>query len=353
VTLNIKSTRDHLQTLDYKTLFIEDLGWSRPSLLKPITVPIHNTTYTLGEIAELAGVTVFEVQTSAANGKIPDANTRKAIHKEISRSYLENLLIFLDADNTQSLWYWVKRDGTKQYPREHLYAKGQPGDLSLGKLEAMVFDIGDFAETGKISVLEVASRLKEALDVERVTKRFYEDYEAEHLRFLNYIEGIDDEVDRRWYASILLNRLMFIYFLQRKRFIDNSNLNYLQNKLAESRKRGPDRYYSEFLNLLFFEGFAKPENERSEAARQMLGTIVYLNGGLFLIHPIEKRWPSIRIPDVAFENLLSLFARYSWNLDDTPGGEDNEISPHILGYIFEKYINQKSLNIYVNAPFTS
>ncbi len=350
MTLDIKSTRDHLQTLDYKTLFVDDLGWSRPSLLKPLPIVVHNTMYILGEIAELAGVAVFEVRTSAANGKIPDAITRKAIHKEISHSYLENLLIFLDADNTQSLWYWVKRDGTKQYPREHLYVKGQPGDLSLGKLEAMVFDIGDFAETGKISVLEVASRLKEALDVERVTKRFYEDYKAEHLRFLDYIDGIDDERDRRWYASVLLNRLMFIYFLQRKWFIDNGNPNYLQDKLEQSRKRGPDLYYSEFLNLLFFEGFAKPENERSEAARQLLGTVVYLNGGLFLIHPIEKRWPSIQIPDVAFENLLSLFARYSWNLDDAPGGDDNEISPHILGYIFEKYINQKSFGAYYTRP---
>ncbi len=304
----------------------------------------------LGEIAELAGVAVFEVRTTAANGKIPDANTRKAIHREISRSYLENLLIFLDADNTQSLWYWIKRDGNRQYPREHLYVKGQPGDLSLGKLEAMVFDIGDFAETGKTSILEVASRLKEALDVERVTKRFYEDYKEEHNDFRDSIDGIDDEVDRRWYASILLNRLMFIYFLQRKRFIDNGNQKYLQNKLAESRNRGSDLYYSEFLNLLFFEGFAKPEYERSEAARQLLGTVVYLNGGLFLIHPIEKRWPSIRIPDEAFENLLSLFARYSWNLDDAPGGDDNEISPHILGYIFEKYINQKSFGAYYTRP---
>src|SRR6266702_5595878 len=350
VTLDIKSTRDHLQTLDYKTLFVDDLGWSRPSLLKPLPIVVHNTMYILGEIAELAGVAVFEVRTSAANGKIPESITRKAIHKEISHSYLENLLIFFDADNTQSLWYWVKRDGTKQYPREHLYVKGQPGDLSLGKLEAMVFDIGDFAETGKISVLEVASRLKEALDVERVTKRFYEDYKAEHLRFLDYIDGIDDERDRRWYASVLLNRLMFIYFLQRKLFLDHGKADYLQDKLAESRKRGPDRYYSEFLDLLFFEGFAKPEGERSEEAKKLLGKVVYLNGGLFLQHPIEKRWPNIQIPDEAFEKLLWLFSRYSWNLDDTPGGQDNEISPHILGYIFEKYINQKSSGAYYTRP---
>ena len=156
---------------------------------------------------------------------------------------------------------------------------------------------------------------------------------------------------------------MFIYFLQRKWFIDNGNPNYLQDKLEQSRKRGPNLYYSEFLNLLFFEGFAKPENERSEAARQLLGTVVYVNGGLFLTHPIEKRWPSIQIPDVAFENLLSLFARYSWNLDDAPGGDDNEISPHILGYIFESISTrspsertihaQKSLNICAIAPFTN
>lgn len=53
---------------------------------------------------------------------------------------------------------------------------------------------------------------------------------------------------------------------------------------------------------------------------------------------------------MAFENLLSLFARYSWNLDDAPGGEDNEISPHILGYIFEKHINQKSFGAYYTRP---
>jgi intergrase/recombinase len=205
-------------------------------------------------------------------------------------------------------------------------------------------------EPGRVSVLEVANRLKDALDVERMTKQFYADFRKEYLRFLEYIDGIDDERDRRCYASVLLNRLMFIYFLQRKWFIDNGNINYLQDKLAESRRRGSDLYYSEFLNLLFFEGFAKPEDERSDLAKKMLGKVVYLNGGLFLPHPIEKRWPTIQIPDLAFENLFSLFSRYSWNLDDTPGGQDNEISPHVLGYIFEKYINQKSFGAYYTLP---
>jgi hypothetical protein len=348
VSLDIQRTRDYLQDLNYKDLFNE-LGWSNPKNPGPTQVTVEGQQYTLREIAELAGIPIFEVE--AQDGKIPDARARMAVHKEIAKSYLEHLLIFLDAQRAQSLWYWVKRDGNKSEPRDHLYVKGQPGYLSLGKLEAMVFELGDFDENGNVSVLDVANRLKSALDVEKVTKRFYEDFRQERERFLNDITGIDDERDRRWYASVLLNRLMFIYFLQRKMFIDNGDGYYLQHKLEESQRLfGSDRYYNGFLKPLFFEGFAKPEEERSPAARQLLGKIVYLNGGLFLLHPIEERWPDIQIPDEAFARLYRLFTRYSWNLDDTPGGRDDEISPHVLGYIFEKYINQKSFGAYYTRP---
>ena len=124
----------------------------------------------------------------------------------------------------------------------------------------------------------MARRLKNALDVERVTKRFYGEFQDQHLAFLELIEGIDDDRERHWYASVLLNRLMFIYFLQKKRFLDNGNLDYLQTKLAESKVRGKNLFFSDFLILLFFEGFAKPENQRSSQALKLLGKIKYLNG---------------------------------------------------------------------------
>jgi hypothetical protein len=347
LTFDIKRTRDLLQDLDFKALFNE-LGWTRPKNPKPVDIPVENTSFKRQEIAGLGGVAVFEIQ--VPDGKMPDAGMRRAIHKIISSQYHENLLIFLDKDRSQSIWYWVKREENDR-PRESLYVKGQPGDLFISKLEAMVFDVTDFDESGNApNVIDVVAKLKKALDVEQVTKRFYEDFKREHTRFLEYISGIDDDRDRRWYASVLLNRLMFIYFLQRKGFIDNGNYDYLQGKLAESRDRGTDLYYREFLNLLFFEGFAKPEEERTTEARKMLGKIKYLNGGLFLLHPIEERWPHIRIPDIAFEHLLDLFSHYTWNLDDTPGGDDNEISPHVLGYIFEKYINQKFFGTYYTRP---
>jgi hypothetical protein len=347
-SLDIPRTRELLQRFEFNPLFVEELGWSQPASRQPSSLETDGLRFECSQIAQLSGVVVFEVRSS--DGRIPEAKARAAIHKEIARLHHENLLIFLDRERTQSLWYWVKREGVKTYPRDHLYVKGQPGDLFLSKLSAMVVDISEFDETGNLPVTIVARRLKEALDVEKVTKKFYKEFYEQHIAFLELIKGIRDERDRRWYASILLNRLMFVYFLQRKHFINDGDAFYLQNKLEESKRRGRDRYYSEFLQALFFEGFARPEEDRSPEIRTLLGKIKYLNGGLFLPHQVEARWTDITIPDRAFENLFALFSRYSWNLNDTPGGEDNEINPDVLGYIFEKYINQKAFGAYYTRP---
>ncbi len=344
MAINFSRMRDCLQQFDFHRLFVEELGWSQPTGRRSVAMTVKGVSCVRRQISQLAGVAVFEVV--ADDGRIPDAKTRAAIHKEIAALHHENLLIFLDAARTQSLWYWVKRQDGKSLPRDHFYIKGQPGDLFLSKVGGIVFDITEFDESGNISVIEVAKRLRKALDVERVTKKFYTEFYDEHIRFIELIHGIPDDRERRWYASVLLNRLMFIYFLQRKGFIDNGDLDYLQNKLAQSRAKGRDLYYSDFLRLLFFEGFAKPEHQRSADARKLLGSIKYLNGGLFLPHKVEQESSDIRVPDKAFENILALFQRYSWNLNDTPGGEDNEINPDVLGYIFEKYINQKAFGAY-------
>ena len=346
MAIDLENARRRLQDFEFLKLFIEELGWSQPADCRPVAMGCGDVSFNRRQIAQLAGVVIFEIEPTDGDGRIPDARTRAAIHKEIAAHHHENLLIFVDGRRSQSLWYWMKREQGRSYARDHIFVRGQPGDLFLSKLSAMVFDIGDFDATGNVSLLEVTGRLKNALDVERVTRKFYNEFQEQHIAFLDLIEGIDDDHDRRWYASILLNRMMFIYFLQRKFFLDGGDGEYLQHRLTQSKKQGKDRFYGEFLKCLFFEGFAKPEEQRSPEARALLGTIKYLNGGLFLPHAIEQKYSRIAVPDVAFENLLALFARYSWNLNDTPGGRDDEINPDVLGYIFEKYINQKAFGAY-------
>ena len=189
-------------------------------------------------------------------------------------------------------------------------------------------------------------RVRAAFDVERVTRRFYDRFKTEHTQFLNFLEGIPDQEMERWYASVMLNRLMFIYFIQKKGFL-NDDTDYLQTKLGESQVNGNDRYYTDFLCPLFFEGFAKPASERNRETKRLLGKVPYLNGGIFQRHQLEElHGERIQIADAAFEGLFDFFEAYQWHLDERPLRNDNEINPDVLGYIFEKYINQKQMGAY-------
>ena len=345
--MNLTKTRDYLQAFDFQTLFVEELGWMRPARSRPQTIEAAGEAFTLTQIANLGGVVVFEAVSET--GGIPPAKTRALVHKEAAKIAHENLIIFVDGSRAQSVWYWVKREKNKTFPRDHYFTSGQPGDLFLSKLSGMVIDIGELDENGNVPVTTAAKRLSDALDVEKITKKFFAEFKTEHDSILGQITGINDDRDRRWYASVLLNRLMFVYFLQRKFFLDNGNGNYLQDKLAQSKAQGNDRFFRDFLCPLFFVGFAKPRSAGDPddvRVRHLVGEIPYLNGGIFLPHPVEVRWADIALPDSAFEAVLTLFGRYSWNLNDTPNGADDEINPDTLGYIFEKYINQKEFGAY-------
>ena len=199
-------------------------------------------------------------------------------------------------------------------------------------------------------LIDVTRRARAGFDVERVTKRFYEIFQKEHTAFLKFITGITESMDHEWYASVMLNRLMFVYFIQRKGFLDGDR-DYLRNRLNRcQREKGRDNFYSfyrYFLLRLFHEGFGKRPKERAADLEKLIGRIPYLNGGMFERHDIEKRYgDDIQIPDKAFERIFDYFDQYQWHLDERPLRADNEINPDVLGYIFEKYINQKQMGAY-------
>ena len=78
----------------------------------------------------------------------------------------------------------------------------------------------------------------------------------------------------------------------------------------------------------------------------LVGRVPYLNGGLFEVHELEEKYSDIEIPDEAFSKLFDFFDAYTWHLDDRPSADGSEINPDVLGYIFEKYINQKQMGAY-------
>ena len=354
--LNLQETRQYLKESDFQSLFIEELGWDNHN--QTLNITVDETEYQLTAIAEKRGMVVFECPATAADGEvfppdkggrgvthIPDYATRRKIQKQVAKSVHEHFIIYTDIEKTTDIWQWVKREqGKPDACREHRYNRDeQSGDSLIQKLQTIAFT---FEEEEQLTLFEVTGRVGAAFYAERVTKKFYDRFKKEHDAFLKFLNGIPDEEMQKWYVSVMLNRLMFIYFIQKKSFLDN-NPDYLRTKLTESQANGTNRYYKDFLCPLFFEGFAKPEDERSREMKRLLGKIPYLNGGIFQQHQLETlHGENIEIPDKAFEQIFNFFEQYHWHLDDRPLKNDNEINPDVLGYIFEKYINQKQMGAY-------
>ena len=341
--INLQETRRYLKESEFENLFTQQLGWDNHTETLPVT--IDETEYTLTAIAQKRGMVVFECPATGTDGRLPDYATRRKIQKQVAKSIHEHFIIYTDAEKTTDIYQWVKREqGKPDACREHRYNRNEQfGDSLIQKLRNIAFT---FQEEENLSLIDVTGRVGTAFYAERVTKKFYDRFKKEHDAFLKFLNGIPDEEMQKWYVSVMLNRLMFIYFIQKKRFLDNDP-DYLRTKLTESQTDGTNRYYKDFLCPLFFEGFAKPENERSEEMKHLLGKIPYLNGGIFQQHQLETlHGENIEIPDKAFEQIFNFFEQYDWHLDDRPLKNDNEINPDVLGYIFEKYINQKQMGAY-------
>ncbi|WP_205371210.1 Eco57I restriction-modification methylase domain-containing protein [Thermoleptolyngbya sp. PKUAC-SCTB121] len=339
--LNRQRAQKYLQKFDLASLFIEELGWDTVDrIVLPFEIDGH--FFEVVSIAQKRGFIVYQCLTP----EIPARPLRMKLDCQLTDYSKSHLLVLGDEGKTQQEWLWLKPElGKSPKVRSHSYKVGQNSEPLLQKLEALIVDI---QEEASLTHVDVAQKVKQGFDVERVTKQFFQDFEGLHQKFCLAIDGIESESDRRWYASILLNRLMFIYFLQRRYFLDNGDRSYLQNQLKRCQEQGKSFY--EFLQELFFVGFAEPEYLRDPAINKRLGKICYLNGGLFLRHPIEQKYPQIQISDRAFGEVFNLFSQYSWHLDDRPDKDPMEINPDVLGYIFEKYINQKEFGAYYTRP---
>ncbi|MBI4559402.1 MAG: transposase, partial [Candidatus Hydrogenedentes bacterium] len=337
--------RPLLQDFKLRQLFVEELGWE-PSR-QQMDMAVGEQSFLLTSVAEKKRMVVWQCESK--DGQLPDHGTRLKLDRQVTQTTFEHLLVFVTRDRARQSWVWVRREpGRPVSARTHEYLRGQPGDSLLQKLQHLFVSLDE--EEAGLSVAEMAARARAAFNIDRVVKRFYEQFRKEHAAFLKFIEGIPDTADHEWYASVMLNRLMFVYFVQRKGFLDGDP-NYLRNRLQHMRKEhGKDKFYSfyrYFLLRLFHEGLGG--RERSPELDKLLGKIPYLNGGIFDIHELERpeRYgKDIQIPDSAFQRIFDFFDQWNWHLDDRPLRADNEINPDVLGYIYEKYINQKQMGAY-------
>lgn len=200
MNFNINRARQALQHFDFQTLFIEELGWNYPDSSYPIPMLVGEQRYQIQPISELGKAMVYQLTLPM----LKDSQLCKAIGLAVQKLSYEHLIIFTDASKTKSVWQWIgrKKNGREQI-RKHSFIKGQTGDLFMAKLARLFVSVDELSEEGEAAITLAADKLKNALNVEQVTKRFFADYQEQHLQFVELIEGIDNQEIKRWYASIL------------------------------------------------------------------------------------------------------------------------------------------------------
>lgn len=327
---------------DFKELFITELGWNRyrgHAQLPTILVDEHE--YNITAIAERSG---FQVLFSEVD-EIPTQSIAKKIDTRLRRQALDYICIYRKRGTAHDLWVVPVRTNEKRDLVLVEYDNAN-AEVLYQKIDGITFDLDE-----QTNIVDLRSKVQTAFAInsEKITKDFYAGFKKQHKAFAEFISGIDDHVDtkdnrnKQWYASVMLNRLMFCYFIQKKGFL-NLDVDYLRNKLNFVRaNEGEDKFYNfyrSFLRSLFHDGLNTPMHSRDFEA--VFGKIPYLNGGMFDEHQLEADYTDIDIPDEAFIGLFDFFDKWNWHLDTRLTASGRDINPDVLGYIFEQYINDRA-----------
>jgi len=337
--------QEHIKQFRFKQLFNE-LGWDLPAQQQPYSVMVGDQVWLMEVIAVKKGVQILHCLPDA-NGALPAYATRQKIERKVTADVREHLIVFTDAAKTIQVWQWVNRTQgkTAQYREVH-FRGGEAPELLTQKLSRLQFTLN---EEELLTVLGVTARLDDASPRDKVTKKFYTEFEKQRKAFAAFIEGIPEvEEHQRWYTAVLIDRLMFLWFLQEKSFLDK-NKTYLQARLAKHlAAESGITFYKSFLCPLFFRGFAEERTATNRSAiAAEFGNVPYLNGGLFAQHELELAYgAALDVADAAFSKLFAFFDEWEWHLDERPLKSGKEINPDVLGYIFEKFVNQKQMGAY-------
>ena len=334
----------YIKEIDFKGLFITEMGWNRfhgQADIQPIE--IDGTEYRMKTIAERNG---FQIIICPVN-TIPTTSVCRKIDFKLRKNANDYICIFYIPNSEHHQWIAPIKTVEKRDIVTVEYETADKADFLFSKIDALSFDL---AET--TTIVDVKERIQGtfAVNSEKITKDFYAGFKKEHKAFADFITGIDDHIvakdnrNKQWYTSVMLNRLMFCYFIQKKGFLDG-DFDYLQRKLKWVRKeQGEDRFfksfYRGFLSELFHDGLNAPLHD-AEFERKY-GRIPYLNGGMFDEHQLERDYADIDISDEAFIRLFNFFDTWRWHLDTRITASGKDINPDVLGYIFEQYINDRA-----------
>jgi hypothetical protein len=332
----LEKIRDKGVNIDLlRNLFIEKLDYDFSDQLTNIKFreSIKGSILSTKIIAEKDEFKVIFCQIDTLlKGKEPE------IVKDISAYYPANIIILTNREADEAHFINTKYVGKKQDKKVKGFRR-----ITVGKTDRLRTAAERltkiYADTG-ISTLTLMQKCVDAFDVEAVSVEFYKEFVEKYKLLRKIIQKTNNltfEIADNLTQNIL-NRLLFLYFVQKKGWL-NDDYKFLYNNFKSNGKE----YYKDFLVPLF-----KKLSDKDFSA-QGFENIPFLNGGLFEFQEIKE---DISIPNSAFDEIFdNLLEHFNFTIrEDIEFEEEVAIDPEMLGRIFEELILSVESAEYKDIP---
>ena len=213
----------------------------------------------------------------------------------------------------------------------------------------------DLVIPSEATLLDISHRWQQQFSVERVANKFYKEYAEVRNRLADALKASNvdhpivanlTEAEARAWSTRQMGRVLFLWFLQAKRWLGapggNGSPSYLRDLWRRRSETPEQEYYRGLLLPLFFDAMATGSSSAGE--NSLLGYVPYLNGGLFRRNGLEDRIDdagAVSLPDDVFDperddTLLGLLSRYRFTTrESTPDDQSVDPDPELLGRVFE------------------
>lgn len=360
--------------------------FARPVEHEATTVPgkkLVQKILQFGDVQLTDGNVVGLFEVSVARG-VDLAGNRVAIRKAIEQPVKQSgnsgaLIVFVDGEH--GIWRFsfysntLKEDGTwdPNNPKRYTYLLGL-GEKCL--TAARQFDTLA-RKTGPVTLKD----LLEAFSVEKVGKAFFREYKEHYQDFVQHLTGKrmvkkaskweekvmhppspklatffnGNEKDARDFCKKLMGRLVFLYFLQKKRWLGASSTAYADGDTDFVyhlfKATGGEAFYPTVLTTLFF-GTLNAERADDDYVMPDKTTrkVPFLNGGLFDMDALDRKAGNLTFPPELFCNpasaedendrgFLDFLNAYNFTVHEAgPEEQTLAVDPEMLGHIFENLL---------------
>ena len=240
------------------------------------------------------------------------------------------------------------RAGQAARPAGTSLRRVQSGDALIQKLEHIAVAL---EEEEKLTLVDVTGRARAAFDVERVTKKFYDQFKTEHAAFLKFIKGITG-AGRPRVVRLADAQPADVRLLHPEEGLSRRRPRLpAQPAEADAREHGQGQVPL-LLPLLPAAPVPRGAGQAAEAkldpsSKSCSATCPTSTAASSRSTSSKtRRTPTSRSRQGLRAALRLLRRATSGTSTSGRCATDNEINPDVLGYIFEKYINQKQMGAY-------